>query len=701
MRFMANTKHILLEELRTLSQGFQWDEELDPFTAGTLASRLGISRNVASQYLNEAHAQGELIKINTRPVYFFHREALMERLEATLSESAYASVAEMRRKLEREEPLGTFQGLVGYTGSLAYCIEQCKAAVTYPNGGLPILLQGPTGTGKSMIAQCMFDYAVKSGIIGPKGRFMHVNCSEYANNPELLVTNLFGHKKGAYTGADQDNKGLIALADGGMLFLDEIHCLGAESQEKLFQFMDKGTYHMVGDNDSWYRSSVQMVFATTEEPGAVLIRTLLRRIPIIAYVPALQDRPICEKQELIYRVLHQESQSLNRPVQMGSSAYVLLMKSVFSGNIGEMVNCIKASLARALLRSAREQEVTIRLYDLPNDIIEEAAKTLQLYQGDPQDAMSLSSLRRLVQVENRFYLFLRWMLEQYRDFQDRKMDLDSLAASVYKRLMNLYGDEGQSANWRAVSVVGSICNDIARRHATEKLPTSKIQLLTRFLVDYDQNGIFCTDLTRENRKALDECANILRDRFPQSNRIAADIARQAEEQLGIAIEPIATLVLSILMRSFRLDITSGHTAGLILAFGFSTASSVAETTNQMLHNYIFDAIDIPAESSLAVVVEKLVDYIGRMDRHRELVIVTDVCSLQRLSDILKNIEHQNIAVVDTLSTRLTLEIGRMIAQNIPLDEMLPRLEQHGGFESRLLGTYARPQGYINVNVSDH
>lgn len=108
------------------------------------------------------------------------------------------------------------------------------------------------GTGKSMIASLMADYAVCVGLMKKSDKFIAVNCSEYANNPELLTANLFGYKKGAYTGAEKDNQGLIQLADGGILFLDEVHCLKAECQEKLFQFMDRGVYHMVGDNENWY-----------------------------------------------------------------------------------------------------------------------------------------------------------------------------------------------------------------------------------------------------------------------------------------------------------------------------------------------------------------------------------------------------------------------------------------------------------------
>ena len=63
-----------------------------------------------------------------------------------------------------------------------------------------------------------------NGIFSEKAKFVHVNCSEYANNPELITANLFGYKRGAFTGADNDNPGLIKVADGGMLFLDEVHC---------------------------------------------------------------------------------------------------------------------------------------------------------------------------------------------------------------------------------------------------------------------------------------------------------------------------------------------------------------------------------------------------------------------------------------------------------------------------------------------
>ncbi|MCB6288698.1 sigma 54-interacting transcriptional regulator, partial [[Clostridium] scindens] len=95
-----------------------------------------------------------------------------------------------------------FEKLIGYDESLASLVNQCKATISYPPSGLPLLLYGPTGTGKSFLAQLMYEYAINQGLIAEDRNFLIVNCSEYANNPELLTANLFGHKKGAFTGAD-------------------------------------------------------------------------------------------------------------------------------------------------------------------------------------------------------------------------------------------------------------------------------------------------------------------------------------------------------------------------------------------------------------------------------------------------------------------------------------------------------------------
>lgn len=80
----------------------------------------------------------------------------------------------------------------------------------------------------------MYDYALEIKAISETAPFIIFNCADYAENPQLLLSQLFGHVKGAYTGAAVLKKGLVEKADGGILFLDEVHRLPPEGQELLY-----------------------------------------------------------------------------------------------------------------------------------------------------------------------------------------------------------------------------------------------------------------------------------------------------------------------------------------------------------------------------------------------------------------------------------------------------------------------------------
>lgn len=257
-------------------------------TAGEISEEVHVSRNEVAAALQNLTKQKKLIKIESRPLYFLDRVYMEQEYQTQIPESSYPSL-ELLLAYCKKEPQD-FDKLIGHDGSLAELIRQCKATIAYPPDGLPLMLYGPTGSGKSLIARLAFEYARNKGLLADQGKFIAVNCSEYANNPELLTANLFGYVKGAFTGADQNKAGLIELANGGVLFLDEVHNLKAECQEKLFQFMDRAIYHRVGDNETWYTSRVRLILATTEPPEEVLLKTLQRRIPMTITVPGLKQR---------------------------------------------------------------------------------------------------------------------------------------------------------------------------------------------------------------------------------------------------------------------------------------------------------------------------------------------------------------------------------------------------------------------------
>ena len=156
----------------------------------------------------------------------------------------------------------------------------------------PILLTGPTGAGKSRLARQI--YELKKQRTGLKGVFVELNCATLRG--DAAMSTLFGHTRGAYTGAVQDRKGLLRQADGGMIFLDEIGELGMDEQAMLLHAIEEKRFLSVGaDQES--ESDFQIICGTNRdllvEVGKGRFRDdLLARINLWTFrLPGLRDRP--------------------------------------------------------------------------------------------------------------------------------------------------------------------------------------------------------------------------------------------------------------------------------------------------------------------------------------------------------------------------------------------------------------------------
>ncbi len=177
------------------------------------------------------------------------------------------------------------------TAACVNSIEQMKTALFYPNGGLPLLITGDSGTGKSYMAELMHEFAIARGLLAPDAPFVSFNCAQYASNPELLAANLFGYVKGAFTGAQSDKAGAFEAANGGMLFLDEVHrtgCSGTGEAVHPGWIVRRSTGW--GETAQGLPISLRLVFATTEDIHSTFLTTFLRRIPILVSLPDLQHR---------------------------------------------------------------------------------------------------------------------------------------------------------------------------------------------------------------------------------------------------------------------------------------------------------------------------------------------------------------------------------------------------------------------------
>jgi DNA-binding NtrC family response regulator len=217
-------------------------------------------------------------------------------------------------------------------------LRRAKSAARYDE---PVLLLGETGTGKTMIARRIHEESERSG-----GPFIEVNCSAIA--AELAESELFGHKKGAFTGADSGRTGKFRAAHDGTLFLDEVGDLSLELQAKLLKAIEDKAVCPVGSDDV-VPADARLIAATNRDLKALVKARLFRhdlyeRLKVVVIeLPPLRERreeirPLAEFFVASWNAQYQESRRLTE------EAMLLLESYSWPGNVRELQNSLRAAL---------------------------------------------------------------------------------------------------------------------------------------------------------------------------------------------------------------------------------------------------------------------------------------------------------------------------------------------------------------------
>lgn len=650
-------------------------------TAFLLGNALGLSRNTVSQYLNDIFNQGLFIKINTRPVLFLDKEELEKKYHIHFHIFIFSSLDELKNYIENGGKKD-FQNLIGYSGSLRKIVESCKASISYPSHGLPILLNGPTGTGKSFIIEKMFEYGKNNNILKKDAKFIHVNCSEYANNPELITANLFGYKKGAFTGADSDNPGLIKVADGGILFLDEVHCLKPECQEKLFLFMDKGSYHVLGDSENEHHSHVFLAFATTENPKEVLLKTLLRRIPIQIEIPSLAKRSESEKSNIIVQFLENESQQIKKEIRISNVVYSILLNNEYEGNIGELKNIIQETCMNALYANRDKDYIEINFLCLPSRIRFNNHVDNAVLIGRNQ-IYSLNDLKNKYKNEFPFKEYCDKLLMFYHSYEKNEISLSILYENVLNETQNYANDSLFRKNKEKsldiayfTNIMKKITELVNSKYKCD-FQLSEILSLSLLIHDYYTYYVIVEGYFEIHHDEFQKFNNLIKSNYCRSYEIARYLNELCSIYVDLNLHIYLTLIFTLFIESYHGNRILNQTVGVILSHGYATASSIADAVNRMLDAYVFDAIDMPLDTSTELIINKLNVFIESYGGNiKNLILLVDMGSLEEIYNGLMNVSKANIAIANNVNTRFALYIGEEIIQKKSLKEIFEKSTEY-------------------------
>lgn len=549
------------------------NEKEEKVSAADVAELLQMDRANASRYLNDLFKEKRIDKLPGKPVFY---QAIKK------AERASQDAGNIQES--------AFGRLIGSEDSLKVSIQQAKAAILYPPNGLHSLILGRTGTGKSLFAECMYQFAKESETIPADAPFVSFNCADYAQNPQLLFGHIFGVIKGAYTGAEETREGLLKKADGGILFLDEIHRLPPEGQEMLFTFIDKGEFRPLGESANVHHAQVQIIGATTESPDNFLLETFTRRIPMTITLPSLAERNLEERYQLVEFFLNQEATRLHQSIRVHRKALIAFLLYHASANVGQLQRDLKLACAKAFLhyKTKTANYILIEQDDLPIHV----QKGLLHLKDEPE------KLNRLIDVNKAIFKFVDTSDEfvETEDVHDVYHAIQEKADQLMKEGKDqseleeaLYVDVDQYFhNYMVQLPTHQTAKEIiapAVWELTEKVYAMAEEKLNR---KYNEKMKFAFSLhlqstierVREQKHIIHPDLNNIRKKYPKEFQVAIDLSALIEQELSIEIPFDEIGFLTMFLTEEVVDTSlsqENQVEVIVMMHGRSTATSMVET----------------------------------------------------------------------------------------------------------------------------
>lgn len=634
----------------------------DGVDTNTISSLVNMSRANVSHELNKLCKEGKLYKSSGRPVLFFIKDN-----NKPITKSKLDLLAQNNK-------------------SLRQAIEQCKSAILYPPNGINSLILGNTGVGKSMFASLMHSYAVEMKIKSEDSPFIVFNCADYSNNPQLLTSQLFGVKKGAYTGAESDKVGLIEQANGGILFLDEVHRLPPEGQEALFIFLDTGTFRRVGDSET-RTSDVLIISATTEDPNSTLLSTFTRRIPMTITIPPLKDRTLEERLYLIKTFFKAESSRINKEIYVSLNSLRALLSYDCPNNIGQLKSDVQLLCAKAYSEFLTNKKPDVRI----------SSKILPPYikEGLYKEKEHRVLWNKLIGEEVEYFKFPGYT-ENLDNITDNE-DINSIYNFIEQKLEKLKSRDISDIDIEHI-LEKDIAQHFAKNTSTTSIEDNRQNLLTiidsnilefidklvGFIIQ-ELNIVFDNNLyaafalhintlinrIKSNKVISNSNLDKIKTLYPKEFKVAFKIKAIIEDYIHtpIPIDEIGYLTLFLIPDNSFNNEFKDKVKIILIAHGESTATSMANVANKLLGEDYVIAINAPLEVAPLEVLEDLKDAVKSNPSDAGYLLLVDMGSLTTFADVIRKKFNVPIKVISLISTLHVLEATRKALSGLSLEDI--------------------------------
>lgn len=602
-----------------------------------------------------------------------------------------------------------FSNMIGWDKSLRVKVEQAKAAILYPPNGLHTLIVGATGVGKSEMAESMYKFALQVKMTEPNNfPFIVFNCADYSENPQLLLAQLFGYRKGAFTGAETDKDGLVAKANGGILFLDEVHRLPPDGQEILFQLIDKGKYRKLGETNIIHEAKVMIIAATSEDIEKNLLATFRRRIPMVIELSSLSMRPVEERLEIIKMFFQQEAARINKKIVVNYNTLRTLLIYNCIGNIGQLRSDIQVACARGFLnhvaKSNNQDSIIIDFGTLPIHVTKGLLDTkwnreeIEKYIND--DLVFLPNALEPEEMKESLYTFPN---EIYKNIEEeyQKLQKQGLADDVINRIIGEDLDAKVKKVIRQIEVnkhklMAQDLKNIIRPEIVD-LVQEMIKVASAGLGEIDDTLLYClathlnasVERIKSGKRINNPHMESVIKEYPKEYKVAKEMASLTNFYLGCDLPEEEIGFIAMYLRTLASKKSNPkETVGIVVVSHGHVAEGMASVANRLLGVDLVKAVEMSLDEKPEEAYARTLEAVLKADRGKGVLLLVDMGSLAGFGNQITQKTGIYTRTVTRVDTLMVIDAIRKV--------LLPQADLNAIADSLIKGRSVKASPYEDV-----
>ena len=663
-------------------------------TAKEVSTIMNIDRSTASKYLNNLCKKNKLNKSNTRPVRFYladisnTKSAINNREDFNHDFIAMSTILhnENTTKANRLIEGDFFSKLIGYDESLRFPLEKAKAALIYPPRGLHTLLIGENGVGKTLFIKTMIEYAKINKTVKEDSPFITINCADYIDHPNLLSSKLFGIAKDNYNNLDNDEDGLLKIADNGFLILEEVQYLNSYCQDMLFSYMEKGYFHPLGNGDIKVPINTRVVCTSTENLNSLILSKFSQRVPMIITLPSLSCRSMEERYEFIERFILSQSNIIGQQISISSDSLSSFLLYECDGNISQLKNDIQISCANAFLnyKANKSKVVYISKEEIPNhvrkgilNLPKHRNKIIEIMDNKSNTFIFDGKKGKTINIEFNSTDF-------YDDLEDKFFYLKNMGITS-GQIRNVLNMNIENTFYNYIISMSKNLNDEIFNNSVSPKVKNLVSTIMDMANDYFKKPFddkvyygLCLHLEKSinriktGKNIYNPRLDAIRKYYVNSFIFSMKIAELIDREFNI-ITPVDEIgYLSMFFTdNFLVDKKSDcpKVKVIIVMHGESTATSMANAVNSLLKNDSTIGIDMPLDTKPKDFYELVKSKVISANEGPGVFLCVDMGSLTHFADMIKSETDIPVVSATMISTLSALNISEKALIGYSLEDL--------------------------------